>query len=356
MSVGYTWVQWSPHKRVYDATMAAVAAIYIIAFVAISKVMHRSPRAISDEVIILRALGSCAFVLLHMILLIGPACRFSPRLLPLLSNRRHLGVMTFLIALAHAVIAIGYYHGFGHLNPLVSLLVSNTNFLSLTGFPYQLLGLAALVILFLLASTSHDFWLKNLGSATWKRLHMLVYLAYALLVAHVALGALQGDRGWLAPAATFVGVVCVVSLHLAAGGREVSRDRAKDKTDNGGEWIDAGPIDEFPQDRARTVCAPNGERIAIFRENDSLSAVSNVCAHQGGPLGEGRIIDGCITCPWHGWQYKAKDGCSPPPFEEKVATYQVRIVDRRVQVKPKALPPGTPTTPAVISQEPPANA
>ncbi len=356
MSVGYTWVPSSHHKRVYDATMAAAAVIYIIAFVAISKVMHQSPRAISDEVLILRALGSCAFVLLHMILMIGPACRFSPRLLPLLSNRRHLGVMTFLIALAHAAISIGYYHGFGHLNPLVSLLVSNTNFASLTGFPYQLLGLGALVILFLLAATSHDFWLKNLGSASWKRLHMLVYVAYALLVAHVALGALQGDRGWLAPAATALGVVSVISLHLAAGWREVARDRRTVAPDASGQWIDAGAADDFPINRARTVCAPNGERIAIFRENNSLSAVSNVCAHQGGPLGEGRIIDGCITCPWHGWQYKAKDGCSPPPFEEKIATYQVRIVDRRVQVNANALPPGTPTTPATLPPEAPADA
>ena len=75
----------------------------------------------------------------------------------------------------------------------MSLLTSNTDFGSWTAFPFELLGLAALLILFLMAATSHDFWQKNLGPSVWKGLHMLVYLAYALLVMHVALGALQGD-------------------------------------------------------------------------------------------------------------------------------------------------------------------
>ena len=54
-------------------------------------------------------------------------------------------------------------------------------------------GVLALLILFVMAATSHDFWLHNLSAPVWKRIHMLVYLAYALLVAHVVLGALQSD-------------------------------------------------------------------------------------------------------------------------------------------------------------------
>jgi methionine sulfoxide reductase heme-binding subunit len=360
MSVGYSWVQWSPHKRVYDTIMAAGAALYIAGFFGVSKALHRAPDNMSDEVILLRALGSCGFILLHAILLIGPLCRFDPRFLPLLSNRRHLGVMTFLIALVHAVVAIGYYHGFGHLNPLVSLLVSNTNILSIKAFPFQLLGLGALLIMFLMAATSHDFWLKNLGSAAWKRLHMLVYIAYAMLVAHVALGSLQTDRGVLAPVATATGLAAIVSLHIAAGWRERARDRRSapsveaSKEPGNHEWIDAGPADTIPTDRARTVCARGGERIALFRHGNAISAITNICAHQGGPLGEGKIIDGCITCPWHGWQYRPHDGCSPPPFEEKITTYQVRIVKGRVQVNTAPLPPGTPTPPAVIDPTSPA--
>src|SRR2546428_6173232 len=44
---------------------------------------------------IIRAAGSAAFLLLHVVLCIGPLCRLDSRFLPLLYNRRHLGVVTF---------------------------------------------------------------------------------------------------------------------------------------------------------------------------------------------------------------------------------------------------------------------
>jgi nitrite reductase/ring-hydroxylating ferredoxin subunit len=85
-----------------------------------------------------------------------------------------------------------------------------------------------------------------------------------------------------------------------------------------------------------------GERIAVFRDGTQIGALTNLCAHQHGPIGEGRVVDGCVTCPWHGYQYRLADGCAPPPFTEKLATYRVRIRDGVVEVDPNALPPGTP--------------
>ena len=98
----------------------------------------------------------------------------------------------------------------------------------------------------------------------------------------------------------------------------------------------------IPDKCARIVTAPGGERIAVFRDGDQIGALTNLCAHQNGPIGEGRIIDGCVTCPWHGYQYRLADGCAPPPFTEKLATYRVRIRGGVVEVDPRPLPPGTP--------------
>lgn len=353
MSAGYVAVQWSRHKRIYDVSIAIGIAAYLAVFFGVSRVLWRGDRGISDEVILIRSLGSCAIVLLHIILCIGPLARLDPRFLPILYNRRHLGVITFLVALAHATVAVGYYHGFGVLNPIRSLLISNTNFASLRAFPFEILGLLALAIMFLMAATSHDFWLRNLSAFTWKRLHMLVYLAYGLLVGHVALGALQSDRGWAGPTLMLGGLCLVSGLHLAAALKENRKDRGEKTippTTESGDWLDVGAPRDIPIDRARTVCAPGGERIAIFHTAGSIAAVTNVCAHQGGPIGEGKVIDGCVTCPWHGWQYRPQDGRSPPPFKEKIATYQVRIVSGRVQVNTKALPPGTPTSPVLVSK------
>ena len=259
MSVGYTWVQWSRHKRVYDAAAAGGAMLYIGLFFLTTKLLFRGDEAPSDEIVLIRATGSCAIILLHIILCIGPLARLDVRFLPILFNRRHLGVMTFLIALVHGVVTIGFYHGFGVVNPLISLLTSNTNYGSVSAFPFQILGLGGLVILFLLAATSHDFWLRNLGSPMWKRLHMLVYVAYALLVGHVALGALRTERSVIAPVLVCIGAAVVATLHVVAGLREMRRDAgAAAIADAGAEWVDVGPPGEIPEDRARTVCTPGG--------------------------------------------------------------------------------------------------
>lgn len=352
MSIGYVPVQWNRHKRIYDFCIAGGVALFVGGFIGAGKAVFQGDEAISDPILVMRALGACAFTMVHIILCIGPLARLDRRFLPLLYNRRHLGVATFFVGLLHGVIAIGFYHGFGRVNPFVSLLTSNSNYTSLSAFPFQLLGAGGLLIMFLMAATSHDFWLKNLSAGTWKRLHMLVYLAYGLLVMHVVLGALQSQRSvWLSGMVVF-GAACVVSLHLYAGTREYRRDRRGQSVAKANEssWVDVGAIDEIADKRAKTICLAECERIAVFRDGNELSAVANVCAHQGGPLSEGRIIDGCITCPWHGWQYQPANGQSPPPFTEKIPTYRVRVEGRRILINPEPLAPGTPVEPARIPQ------
>ncbi len=95
------------------------------------------------------------------------------------------------------------------------------------------------------------------------------------------------------------------------------------------------------EDGAASIVALGGERVAIFRNGDLVSCVSNVCRHQMGPIGEGRIIDGCITCPWHGYQYDPENGCSPPPFTERIETYDVVVFDGYIWVNPTPNPLGT---------------
>src|SRR5256712_518034 len=176
---------------------------------------------------IIRAAGSAAFLLLHVVLCIGPLCRLDSRFLPLLYNRRHLGVVTFLLGAVHGIFAIIQFHSLGDKDPLVSLLTSNQNFESLPDFPFQQLGFLALVILFVMAATSHDFWLRNLTPPIWKTLHMLVYVAYALLIGHVTLGLLQSETSPVLAVATGAGVGRLFSFGLAAGSREREVDRRK---------------------------------------------------------------------------------------------------------------------------------
>jgi nitrite reductase/ring-hydroxylating ferredoxin subunit len=130
--------------------------------------------------------------------------------------------------------------------------------------------------------------------------------------------------------------VLVTGAHVAAALKE----RAADTELGGTDWVDVCGVDEIPENRAR-VRTVGGERVAIFRYDGKVSAISNVCRHQAGPLGEGKIIDGCVTCPWHGFQYLPETGASPPPFSEKVETFDVRVVDGRVLVRTVPNDPGT---------------
>lgn len=351
MSASYTWVHWNRHKKVYDGALVGAVALYIATFVVVGKVAFPPPGNLSDEVLIVRGLGTAAFVLLHMVLCIGPLTRLDRRFAALLYNRRHMGVMVFLLGAAHAMISVGYYGGFGVRNPLLAML-SGYGSLVPGEWPFEWFGLMGLVILFLMAATSHDFWLANLSAASWKRLHLLVYFAYAALVMHVTLGFLR-DQSTIVPTLLVgAGIALVASLHIAASvmERRIATSQAASREPHP-QWIDACAVDDIPESRARVVCLKGSERIAIFRNGGSISAVTNVCAHQGGPLGEGKIVDGCITCPWHGYQYRAEDGCSPPPFTEKIHTYQVRVRGSRVMLNPEALAPGTRVEPARVGEE-----
>lgn len=342
MSHGYVSVGWNRQKKIYDGVIIAGVVVYLSLFVGLGAVVH--PNA-TIETLLIRGFGTCALLMLHVILSIGPLCRIFPRLLPLLYNRRHLGVTMFLVALAHGVFSLIQFHAIGELNPFVSVLVSNTRYDSLSNFPFQTLGLTALLILFLMAATSHDFWLANLTAPVWKRLHMLVYVAYGLIVAHVLLGVLQAETNPILAGVLGLGMVEVLGLHLIAGWRERDLDQPKDLLQRDG-FVDVCGVDEIENNCAKIVTLA-GERVAVFKYDGKVSAISNVCQHQNGPLGEGRIIDGCVTCPWHGYQYLPDSGASPPPFAERVPTFNVKVVSGRVLVDPKPNAPGTQVQPAV---------
>ncbi len=341
MSHAYTSISWNRQKKIYDGVIVSGIIFYLALFVGAGSVVH--PNA-TIETLLIRGFGTCALLMLHVVLSIGPLCRLFPRLLPLLYNRRHLGVTMFLMALAHGGFSIIQFHALGDLNPLVSVLVSNTRYASLANFPFQPLGLAALLILFLMAATSHDFWLANLTAPVWKRLHMLVYVAYGLIVAHVLLGVLQAETNPLLAATLGVGMIVVLGLHLIAGWRERKLD---EQTDLANGFVEVCGVDEIKENRAKIVTL-SGERVAVFKYDGKVSVLSNVCQHQNGPLGEGRIIDGCVTCPWHGYQYQPDSGASPPPFAERVPTFNVKVVNGRVLVDPRPNAAGTRVEPAVI--------
>lgn len=340
MSHNFVPVQWSGQKVRYDLIVIAAVVLYITAFM----LAGLSTKAADPVILMMRALGTCAFALLHIILIIGPMARFSDRFKPLLYNRRHFGVLTALIGVAHAGLALMWYHGSGVLNPIASAIGGYGNYGVPMDFPFESLGLVALIILLVMAATSHDFWLSWLSPPVWKALHMGVYVAYAALVGHVALGTAQFDKGFgllivVAAGAGLISVLHVLSF-MKGWGADIRRKKRK-KAEGGGHWISAGKVVDIAMNKAVTVTPRKGQRIAIFRHAKGVSAVMGVCSHQNGPLGEGCVMEGLITCPWHGFQFDPETGKAPEPFTDKVQTHEVKIEDGIIWVKEAPDPWGT---------------
>jgi nitrite reductase/ring-hydroxylating ferredoxin subunit/DMSO/TMAO reductase YedYZ heme-binding membrane subunit len=345
MSVKYIPVQWNNNKYLYDAVVLGFIALYIGIFLGLGQTHAEFSRPTDGQILRIRAFGSCAFIMLTIILCIGPLARLDKRYLPILYNRRHFGVMTAAVAFTHATYVLGWYYGFIPGNSYAALLGANTSYGQLLGFPIEPLGIFALFVLVTRAATSHDFWLSFLTAPVWKRLHLMIYPAYLSVVLHVALGYLQDAKNPGFALLFAGGAITVGVLHVLAWRHDRVAQAAP------GAWRDVGTPDELTLDRGKIIHLSGKERAAIFLyDGNKVSAVSNACAHQNGPLGEGRILDGCITCPWHGFQYRMADGQAPAPFTEKIPTYNIRLHEGRLQIDTNANPPGTHVDPLILPE------
>ena len=177
-------------------------------------------------------------------------------------------------------------------------------------------------------------------------MHMLVYIAYALIIVHVATGALQYEEHPIYWVFLCVGFLALFGLHLVSALKSNVSLRTKNQLKENGfyEFCDLVDI----QDHCAKSLFVKGENIAVFKYDGCLSAVSNICKHQQGPLSEGKIIDGCITCPWHGYQYLPENGQSPPPFNEKLKTYKLKQHGSKIWVNPEPLTEGSFVEPVKI--------
>ena len=118
MSVKYIPVQWNRNKYAYDAVMLAAVGLFLWVYLRLTPGWVDHARPVDGAIHNARAFGLCAFLMLSVILAIGPLARLDRRFLPLLYNRRHFGVMTVFVALTHAGYILGWYYAFSPHGPL----------------------------------------------------------------------------------------------------------------------------------------------------------------------------------------------------------------------------------------------
>jgi nitrite reductase/ring-hydroxylating ferredoxin subunit len=98
-----------------------------------------------------------------------------------------------------------------------------------------------------------------------------------------------------------------------------------------GQLYTVARVEDVPPGSARAVRA--GERdVALFNVGGSFHATQGNCLHLGGPLGEGRLDDCVVTCPWHGWQYDVRTGENEFDRALVLETFDVVVEDGDVKV------------------------
>lgn len=76
-----------------------------------------------------------------------------------------------------------------------------------------------------------------------------------------------------------------------------------------------------------------GRAIAVANVDGTFRACVNACPHADGPLGEGHLDGGLLTCPYHGWQFDLDSGACPTNPDVTLTTYDVQIVGDAVCVR-----------------------
>ena|SRR5436190_2378280 len=90
-------------------------------------------------------------------------------------------------------------------------------------------------------------------------------------------------------------------------------------------------VEDVPPGTTKRVRAGELE-LALTRIGDEFYATQGQCLHLKGPLGEGRVDDHVLSCPWHGWQYDVRTGLNEFDHAIQLQTYPVRVEDGDVKV------------------------
>ena len=96
-------------------------------------------------------------------------------------------------------------------------------------------------------------------------------------------------------------------------------------------FVTVARVDDLPPGTLTHVRA-HDEEIALANVDGELYAVQGHCLHLQGPLGEGRLENSVLTCPWHGWQYDIRTGLNEFDHAIQLRTYDVRVEDGEVKV------------------------
>jgi 3-phenylpropionate/trans-cinnamate dioxygenase ferredoxin subunit len=98
------------------------------------------------------------------------------------------------------------------------------------------------------------------------------------------------------------------------------------------EFISIGPASDLPNGE-RLFVEIDGRPIVVFNLGEQLYAIGDVCSHDDGPLGDGKLEDGKVICPRHGARFDLHTGKALSlPAVVDIPAYPVRIVRGEIEI------------------------
>lgn len=99
------------------------------------------------------------------------------------------------------------------------------------------------------------------------------------------------------------------------------------------KFVKVATVDEMADQPARCIVV-EGEKVALFKSDDAVCAVSDTCTHRGGPLSEGDVEGTEVTCPWHGAKFDLRTGAVlAPPAQTAIRSYHVRVTGQDIEIE-----------------------
>lgn len=103
------------------------------------------------------------------------------------------------------------------------------------------------------------------------------------------------------------------------------------------DFVKACTRGELPADGRPKVLSLLGKKVGVFLQGDEIRALEMSCKHQGADLSKGRVDNGQVTCPRHGWRYDLETGqCLDPSDGAPLRFHEVKVEGEQVWVSLRA--------------------
>ncbi|MFF2078633.1 Rieske 2Fe-2S domain-containing protein [Kitasatospora sp. NPDC058162] len=99
------------------------------------------------------------------------------------------------------------------------------------------------------------------------------------------------------------------------------------------DWVGLGPLNDFPPGEPVRRTA-GGVPVVVVRVGERCHVLAERCSHLSGPLAEGTVTDGCLRCPWHGSEFRLRDGqVAAGPATAPQPVFETRMLSGHLEVR-----------------------